>query len=516
MSTDAPPTPPTDPIEVYVRNAREAGCPPDQIERFLAAGVVLHPKQLIASAAARLCDLRCPRCQALHDRGARPVPDCPDCGPTAIGYGGARSGGKSYWLVSQIGIDDCQRYEGLKALILRKIGKANRENIGELAANAFRSVPYKHRERESILEFEGSGSRIVMGHFKDEGDIDQYIGLEYDVIGIEESTTLSDQKKLNILGSLRTSKKGWRPRIYETTNPGGISHQSFKKKYVIPFRNKNETRTRFIPATVYDNPSVNPEYITDVLEKYTGWQGRAWREGDWDIEQGQYFVNFDHPTHVLPSDGFERATTWDVWCSLDYGLTHYTVVHLFARTDDGDVIVLDEHSERGWVPEQHAEAVKAMLARWSLSVGDLKYFVSGADTFNRRVMGDEIGTIADQYMQHGITLTRANIDRVNGAAEIYRRLGNPRAKGTDAYIRPTLFFLDRCRGLIETLPAMQRSKLNPEDVQKVDCDPDTGEGGDDFVDCMRYGLMQYSAHRPASSAPSMAGPRRDFADYKPR
>ena len=38
--------------------------------------------------------------------------------------GGARGGGKSHWLLAQMGADDCQRVPGLKCLLLRKVGKA--------------------------------------------------------------------------------------------------------------------------------------------------------------------------------------------------------------------------------------------------------------------------------------------------------------------------------------------------------------------------------------------------------
>src|SRR5574338_589030 len=95
--------------EEFIQLCQCAGCPADQIQNFIDAGILLQPKQLAASAAARLCD----------------NPD----GPTAIGYGGARGGGKSHWLLSQIGADDCQRFPGLKCLLLRKVCKANMEHF---------------------------------------------------------------------------------------------------------------------------------------------------------------------------------------------------------------------------------------------------------------------------------------------------------------------------------------------------------------------------------------------------
>ena len=43
-------------LEKYLQAGREAGCPADQMANFARAGIVLQPRQLIASAAARLCD----------------------------------------------------------------------------------------------------------------------------------------------------------------------------------------------------------------------------------------------------------------------------------------------------------------------------------------------------------------------------------------------------------------------------------------------------------------------------
>ena len=84
--------------ETFLAAAVKAGCPENQIRNFVAAKVLLQERQLVASAAARLCDRA--------------------DGPTAIGYGGARGGGKSHWLLAQMGADDCQRVPGLKCLLL--------------------------------------------------------------------------------------------------------------------------------------------------------------------------------------------------------------------------------------------------------------------------------------------------------------------------------------------------------------------------------------------------------------
>src|SRR6188768_3810411 len=224
--------------ERYVAVGRNAGCSKEQMLNFARAEVVLQPRQLAASAAARLCDL-------------------PD-GPTAIGYGGARGGGKSHWLLAQMGADDCQRVAGLKCLLLRKVGKANIEQFEDLRRRLFGKLKHEFSAYRGVLAF-ANGSRIIAGHFQNEKDIDAYLGLEYDVIGIEEATTLSARKHQDITTCCRTSKPNWRPRIYSTTNPGGVGHGWYRTKFILPFQRGIERETRFIPARVTDNRFTNAE-----------------------------------------------------------------------------------------------------------------------------------------------------------------------------------------------------------------------------------------------------------------
>src|SRR5438132_14315332 len=105
-----------------------------------------------------------------------------------------------------------------------------------------------------------NGSRIIAGHYQFESEIEAYLGLEYDVIGIEEATTLSARKHQDISTCSRTSKPNWRPRMYSTTNPGGIGHAWYRTRFVLPFLKGTETETRFVAARVDDNRFNNPEY----------------------------------------------------------------------------------------------------------------------------------------------------------------------------------------------------------------------------------------------------------------
>lgn len=273
-------------LKQLYRLGLQQGCPKDQLLNFARAGLILQARQLAASAAARLCD----------------QPD----GPKAVGYGGARGGGKTHWLLAQMGADDCQRVPGLKCLLLRKVGKANLENFETLRQRLFHSLPHDFNASRGLLIF-ANGSRIVLGHYQCEKDIDSYLGLEYDVIGVEETTQLTARKYEDISTCCRTSKalsdgRHWRPRLYSTTNPGGIGHQWYLEKFITPHQCGTESDTRFIPARVDDNVFINPEYKSHLASR-TGWQYDAWYLGRWDFPAGQYFRNFRPKVHVLGGEG---------------------------------------------------------------------------------------------------------------------------------------------------------------------------------------------------------------------
>lgn len=447
----------SDALDTLNETARDAGVPPDSVLRFLTAGYCPLPKQLQFHAAARECD----------------KPD----GPVEVGFGGARGPGKSSAVICQIGIDDCQRVAGLKVLFLRRVGKAARESFGDLRRKFLMHVPHDYKEHQGIVTFPNE-SRIILGHFNTEKDIDAYLGLEYDVIAIEESTQLTAQKHQEIATCLRTSKLNWRPRMYHTTNPGGVSHSLFKQKYILPWRTSNETSTRFIPATVDDNPFVNVEYRRN-LEALTGWKRAAWLEGEWDIAAGQFFSTWRNEVHTCKP--FEIPAWWPVWASLDYGFTHPTAVYLLTEFD-GILYVVAEHVQAKRLPPQHAADIKGMFGRLGISMDRLEQFVAGQDVFANR--GDATAkTIADQYSEQDIELLPAVMDRINGASEILKRLGD-----SERGEAPTIQVFDTCVRLIECLPALVHNPNRPEDVLKVDADED-GNGGDDTYDALRYGCM---------------------------
>lgn len=445
------------PVEKLFTVAREVGVTREQIERFLRFGY-------------------CPQEKQLHFHGACRAADRSN-GPDQIGFGGARGPGKSHAVFAQIALDDCQRCPGLKVLYIRKVAKNAREQFQDLRRTVLRGVAHEYNQSTGLITFP-NGSRIVIGHFKNESDVDQYLGLEYDVIAIEEATTLSLSKYKTLRDSNRTSKPDWRPRIYASTNPGNVGHAWFKERFITPARKNNETETRFVFATIDDNRFVDSGY-KKKLEDNTGWKLKAYRFGDWDIAAGQYFSTWNHDATVIKP--IQIPSHWPMWAALDYGFTHPTAVLLFTEFD-GMIYVIAEHVQAKWLPSLHAEAIHAMLKRFGRTANGLKAFVAGTDVFSQK--GDaNAKTIAEQYAEHGIGLTPATMDRVSGWGECLQLLGD-----MERGIAPKIKIFETCSRLIETIPALQHNPNRPEDVLKWDVDEE-GSGGDDAADCWRYGLM---------------------------
>jgi len=435
-------------LERYLLAGKKAGCPPDQMRNFIQAGYVALPKALQFHAYAREADL--------------------DNGPTLIGLGGARGPGKTHQTFCQVSLDDCQRYEGLKFLFLRKIAKNARESFRDLIQKILTQVQYDYAESNGLLTFQ-NGSAIVLGGFNNENDIDKYIGIEYDGILLEEATTLSERKHQMLMGSLRTTKPAWRARAYETTNPGGVGHAHFKNTFVIPHRTNSETNTRFVPSNYKDNPFLSKEYIK-YLEELPGALGRAWRDGDWDTFEGMAFPQWDHDSHTC--EPFTLPDHWVRWRAVDWGYSAPFCCHWFARNPDNQrIYVYREIYKAGLTDITQARMIKDYTPANEMI--KTTYMDPAMWTRNRQ---DEshVWSTADTYTKEGVFPTKADNNRLSGKRKFDSMLGNL----PDGM--PGLIYFRNCTQAIKTIPELIYDAVHPEDVDT------TME--DHAYDTTRYGL----------------------------
>lgn len=384
-----------------------------------------------------------------------------------VGYGGARGGGKS-WAVRAKSIVMATSFPGIKQLIVRRTFDELKENhILPMLEILGRSVKYRDKDHEIIFS---NGSRIVFGYCDAEGDVRRYQGREYDIVYLDEATHLTEMQ-FQAFKAINRGTNSFPKRMYITCNPGGVGHAWVKRLFIDrDFRdNENPEDYVFIQAGVYDNKvllETNPKYVED-LESLPYELREAWLHGKWDVMAGQYFSEWDRQIHVCAPR--EIPELWRWYVTMDYGLD-MLAAYMIAVATDGTAYVVDEVYEgrdridasgapgKGLIVSEAAERVKAM-------VGDrpIELYLAPPDLWNAR---QETGrSVADIFAEHGVYLTKASNDRVDGWMAMHERMKV--IEGEDGKLTARLRIFPKCVNLIRCIPLLQYDDRRPTDVAQT-------------------------------------------------
>lgn len=427
---------PLDKLARAVQAGKDAGADRGQVANFIGAEYVPNLKAWEFHVSARACDR--------------------EDGPLGILIGGSRGGSKTHTVFAQVALDDCQRVPGLKVLFLRKVQKSAAESFEDLTARVLRKVAHESIKNPARVTFP-NGSRILIGGYSRPADIDKYLGVEYDLIVIEEATQIPEERHKMIQGSLRSSKIGWRARMYLTTNPGGIGHTYIKHLYVLPKIRGIPSRYLFIPMGYRDNPWLHREYI-EYLEGLTGNLAKAWREGDWDIFEGQAFPNFDPELHVISATSMLQMLE-DGWMrkrAIDWGLAapFCCLWGAFPGLPWPRVLVYRELYQSGLTVPKQAELIRIFTPPNERVI----FTYADPAMWGKKTYEDIVTSTADEYLKYGVPLTPADNARLSGKRKI-DSLFEIQPDGL-----PGLLIAENCENLVRTLPELVTKENEPEDV----------------------------------------------------
>lgn len=398
-------------------------------------------------------------------------------------YGGARGGGKSYGL-RNIMLLRRFKYPGTSGAIFRK-------SFPELEGNhirpLFRQFPHLkpyYNESKKILSLP-NGSTLEFSYCESEKDVDNYQGREYDDLGIEEAGQWTEVMVNRLRASNRSSKQGVKPRTILTGNPGGLGHQWLKRLFVLRQFKPTERPEdyHFIQSLVDDNPALldnDPDYVRRLENEPNEAIRKAWRWGSWDVFAGQFFGEIRADIHLIKP--FPIPHHWNRFGSYDFGFNHPAAFGWFASDSDGNVYLYRELIEAGLRVDQFANKVAAFE-----DTKQLYPIVAGHDCWAKKAVVDDrsVPTIAEKFLEYDITLKRAAIDRIVGAAQVRAYLAHEGRPGG----RPRFFIFNTCPISFDCLTRMQHDPDRAEDVLKVDAVQGDVNTGDDPYDMIRYGLM---------------------------
>jgi hypothetical protein len=433
--------------------------PRDQLDNFTNAGYVAQPKQCLFHAAARMADR-------------------PD-GPSEIAQGGTRGGAKTHAAMAQTTLDDCIRVPGLRWLFLRGIKRSAAEAFEDLISRVLKYESHEYVRSEGLLKFP-NGSHVICGGFRSDSDIDNYLGLEYDGVTVEEANTIKPKKLDMVYGSIRSGRDDWRPRKYLSFNPGGVGHQELRKRFVIPWRDHTETTTRFVFSSYEDNVFLDQGYL-DYLNNLTGILRLMWHDGDFDISAGMALPDFTE-RHIV--DPFVPPDNWPKVRAHDYGFVHpFFTLWRAKEPSTGRIFIYREWTSRYLSEELQARGILDLTKEKGISTT----FASPDLWEHKAGKNQQVTTRAQEFIDEGCLVIPADNARANGLVKIHNLLADlPDGK-------PALQITRDCVALIECLQSMLSDPNKPEDVLKVDADPETGEDGDDGYDCLRYILTDAKA-----------------------
>lgn len=454
-------------------------------------------------------------------------------------FGGAAGGGKSETLLMLPIARQFYLHPRFKGLLLRRTSpELERELIVRSQVEGYyKGTGASYNDQKKRWNFPGGGM-VQFGHVEHDKSVSIYDSAEYNYIGWDECTSFTPyQYEYISFSRCRTSADNLPAFVRSGTNPGGVSHSYFRKRFVEPcpagnkiikeirrFNGKDiETLLAFIPSKVSDNPHLllaDPQYI-DRLYKLPEADRYAKAEGDWWKFEGQVFDDFreiripsepENACHVV--EPFEIPYYWPRVLSIDWG--YIAMIHAAWHAINpspntkypGKIYTYREY-----------RAKKEKISTWAtnlrrISEGEeLADVVIDPSAFGRR--GDEF-TIAEQFAQHfGRQARPADNDRIGGKLLIQELLRwkarPPRYKPKEGYdsdlalrIRrmrgekaleeymnlfrpdkteeflPKWLIFNTCEEIIKVIPLCVYDSDDKEDVAEF--------SGDDPYDNVRYGL----------------------------
>ena len=418
-------------------------------------------------------------------------------------YGGAAGGGKSYAMLADPlhGLNN----PNFSGLLVRHTTEELRELIQKSQELYPRAIPgIKWSERKSQWT-SPQGGRLWMSYLDKDTDVTRYQGQTFNWIGFDELTQWSSPYAWDYMRSRLRSAHSKDLGLYMrgTTNPGGNGHSWVKKMFIDPapantpyWATSVETgetirypaghsragdplfKRRFIPASLFDNPYLaeGGDYEAMLLS-LPEHQKKQLLEGNWDVNEGAAFPEFNRAIHVVKD--FKIPSSWTRFRACDYGYGSYSGVVWFAVSPSEQLIVYREL----YCSKVTATDLADMILNAEAEDGTIRYGVLDSSLWHNR--GDTGPSLAEQMNMKGCRWRpsdRSRGSRVSGKNEIHRRLQ------VDEFTEePRLVFMASCTNTIAQIPSIPLDKRNPEDV-------DTN-AEDHLYDALRYGIMT----RPRSS-----------------
>lgn len=386
-----------------------------------------------------------------------------------IGYGGARGGGKSWFLRTKATLL-ALKHPGIKILIMRKTYpelEANHINIMKAELHGIA----RYNSTAKMLTFP-NGSTIKFMYCQRDDDLQKIQGHEYDIIMLDECTNMTEYQMKAITACMR-GVNNFPKHTYFTCNPGGPGHAYIKRVFIDRRFNANENPEdyTFVQALVDDNRALmesQPDYVAQ-LEALPEKLREAWRHGRWDVFEGQVFGEFtDDPQHYMDREWthviqpFDIPRDWQIYRGFDWGYAKPFACHWYAMDRQDTMYCFREfygctgEADVGveWTVERVAREIAEIEATDPMLKG--RNIIGVADPAIFQENGGE--SIAETMTKSRVYFSPGDHKRLPGKMQCHYRLA------FDENGIPKFYVFNTCRHFIRTIPALMYSETQVEDI----------------------------------------------------
>jgi phage terminase large subunit len=422
-------------------------------------------------------------------------------------YGGAIRGGKSYCVMAVI-FTLCRLFPGSRWAIVRKDLPTLRRNILPVFEK-LKPASCSSMNQQTWEATFTNGSKIILfpESFTTDKEHERWKGLEVNGFWLEEANELQESSWTwaiqragsYVIPATLTNPEPRQPLPYIllTSNP---ATNWVKRIFYTPWK-QGQLRAPYyyIPATIHDNPSLPQSYL-DSLENLPERDYKVYVLGSWDELAGAALEELHEKMHIIPA--VEIPDHWMRFGAFDWGYRHPFSFGLYAASSER-IFKVETISGRGMSDAAMIAYIAEVAKEMKFPATELEYVVAGKDAFHDVQARANIGeTTAERFHKAGIPMIAADTSRISGLKNMremtaWQKVG---PNGTPGIPRFALFDTPSNRACFEQLQNMVLDPDRPEDVLKVDANPDTGLGGDDFYDETRYALQSRAEAHTAPTA----------------
>lgn len=415
-------------------------------------------------------------------------------------YGGARGGGKS-WSVRWKSVLLALRYAGIRIMIVRRSYPELRQNHIDEMRQMLPNTVARYNDSKKEMRF-SNGSVILFRYCESEKDMDRYQGLEVDILFVDEATQI-EEKVFQMMRACVRGVNKFPKRIYLTCNPGGRGHGWVKRLFVDRAFKEGEDPSEYAPliqALATDNKALmdmQPDYLKQ-LDALPGKLKAAWRYGDWNIFEGQFFEDFvDRPEHYLDRqwthviEPFNPPPSWKLYRSYDWGYAKPFSCAWWAVDHDGRLYRILEYY--GCVKDSPNEGLKLTTMEQFEEIARIEQehpWLAGRTiegVADPSIWAQDGGvSTAEVAARKGVYFQPGDNKRIPGWMQVHYRFM------FDDNGIPMMYVFKNCEAFIRTIPLLVYDEHKPEDL-------DT-DGEDHVADEVRYMCMLNPINPPKVAA----------------